>query len=297
MPFVLAGTCAFAALIVVAVSMRPWSSRSALDQFWSPVLDAPGSVLLSIGEPSVALNQNRDAGGSRASRTRTAAGSLDGAGNRDSAGDRDSAGSREADGSPAAASAEETISDHIRHVDHIVLPDATALVNISGFLGRAGKPYRLQGTSSTTLTDLRQGPAILISAFDNPWTLRLAEPLRFHFVRQPGSSICSIEDREDPSNNRWSLDFSAPYSKLTEDYAIVARFWDATTGQLLVIAAGISTHGTISAGEFLTDKRFLQEALDKVPGNLAHKNIEAVIITQVIDTKPGPPRIAALHVW
>jgi len=248
--------------------------------------------LLSIGEPSIGRVQNVEA--------RSAAGGGDKSGTTGSrqlllnqeAGKRTDTAGQEARGP-----AEETISEHIRLVDHIVLPDATALVNISGFLGRSGKPYHLQGTSSTTLTDLRQGPTILISAFDNPWTLRLTDPLRFHFVRRPGSSVCSIEDRENPSGTAWSIDFSTPYSKLAEDYGIVARFWDSTTGQLLVVAAGISTHGTISAGEFVTDNRFIQELLDQGPNGSIRKNIEAVIATQVIDGKSGPPRLAALHSW
>ena len=247
--------CGFAAVIILGIPTRTWSHKGGLDQFWGPVLEAPGPVLFSIGEPSIANDLDR----------------------------------------AAAASGQETVSEHIRHVDHIVLPDATALVSLSGFLGKAGKTYRLQGTNSTTLTDLRQGPTILISAFDNPWTLRLTEPLRFHFVRQTGSSVCSIEDRQDPGNNRWSVDFASPYAKLTEDYAIVGRYWDATTGQLMVVAAGISTHGTISAGEFLTEKRFLDEVLEQ--NRKAYGNIEVVIATSVIDGKSGPPRVEAVHFW
>src|SRR5499427_1021479 len=135
-PLLLVSAFGFAALILL-VSTRPWTHKGGLDQFWGPILEAPGPVLFSIGEPSIANDLDR----------------------------------------AAAASAQETVSEHIRHVDHIVLPDATALVSLSGFLGKAGKPYHLQGTNSTTLTDLRQGPTILISAFDNPWTLRLTEPL------------------------------------------------------------------------------------------------------------------------
>ena len=254
-PLLLILACGFAAVIILGIPTRTWSHKGGLDQFWGPVLEAPGPVLFSIGEPSIANDLDR----------------------------------------AAAASGQETVSEHIRHVDHIVLPDATALVSLSGFLGKAGKTYRLQGTNSTTLTDLRQGPTILISAFDNPWTLRLTEPLRFHFVRQTGSSVCSIEDRQDPGNNRWSVDFASPYAKLTEDYAIVGRYWDATTGQLMVVAAGISTHGTISAGEFLTEKRFLDDVPEQ--NRKAYGNIEVVIATSVIDGKSGPPRVEAVHFW
>jgi hypothetical protein len=255
-PLLLALACGLAALAILVISMKAWSAKDGLDQFWGPILEAPGPVLISIGQPSMGNDQDRT----------------------------------------ATTNSQETVSEHIHHVDHIVLPDATALVSLSGFLAKAGKPCSVQGSTSTTLTDLRQGSTILISAFDNPWTLRLTEPLRFHFVRQTGSSLRSIEDRQDPSN-RWSVDFGSPYAKLTEDYAIVGRYWDATTGQLMMVAAGIGTHGTITAGEFLTRKQFLDEVLRQIPKDSTHRNIEVVIATRVIDGKSGPPRIEAIHSW
>jgi hypothetical protein len=90
---------------------------------------------------------------------------------------------------------------------------------------------------------------------------------------------------------------SPPYSKLGEDYAIVARYLDQTTGQLVVVAAGIGGNGTISAGEFLTDRKFLAQLVEHAPKDWARKNVEAVIATQVIDGKSGPPRVVAVHFW
>jgi hypothetical protein len=253
----LALACALVAVSGLVIRSRPWSQRSALDQFWAPVLDSSGPVLFSIGEP-LGKDSDKSAG---------------------------------PDTNPP-----ETISEHIRRVDHIVLPDAAALLNLSRFLGREGRPYHLQGTTSTTLTDLRQGPSILISAFDNPWTLRVTDPLRFHFVHAYDSTVYSIEDREN-SAQQWSIDFGKPYSTLAEDYALVARFLDPTSGQLLVIAAGIGSNGTISAGEFLTEKKFLEQVSDQAPRDWRLKNMEAVIATQVIEGKSGPPRVAAVHFW
>jgi hypothetical protein len=310
-PVFLASGCALIALIAIVGSMKPWSPRTALDKFWSPILEAPGPVLLSIGEPSIARNRtrkspvDRETGGNRdASSGRGTNGNTDGRRDRGASVNSDAGGNRPSNvtqetagnGDPAGP-VEETISEHIRNVDHIVLPDATTLVNLSGFLGRAGKAYHLQGTSSTTLTDLRAGPAILISAFDNPWTLRLTDPLRFHFVHKEGSTIFSIQDRDNPEANQWSVDFATPYAKLTEDYAVAGRFMDATTGQVLVIAAGIGPNGTVSAGEFLSDKQFMEQIAGQASRDWSHKNMEAVIATQVIDGKSGPPRVAAVHFW
>jgi hypothetical protein len=42
------------------------------------------------------------------------------------------------------------------------------------------------------------------------------------------------------------VDLSQPHSKSTQDYAIVARFVDPATGQLVIIAASIEENGTIA---------------------------------------------------
>jgi hypothetical protein len=250
--------CVLAAVSIAAILTKPWSARTALEQFWEPILESSGPVLFTIGEPPQVGAKGGESGGN--------------------------------------SNLQETISEHIRRADHIVLPDANALLNLSRFIGRAGRAYHLQGTTAATLTDLRQGPAVLISGFDNQWTLRLTEPLRFHFVHEPGSSIFSIQDRDHP-DTQWSVDFGRPYSTLTEDYAVVARFPDATTGQMVVVAAGVGSNGTISAGEFLTDRTFLEQISAQAPRDWTRKNMEAVIATQVIDGKSGPPRLAAVHFW
>lgn len=201
------------------------------------------------------------------------------------------------DASTPAARVDESVDDFVRQTDHIALSDGTALADLAGFLGKRGKSYRLQGSGSTSLTDLRQGTSILIAGFDNSWTLRATDSLRFHFVRTGSNRrIFAIEDREKPSRN-WSIDYDMPYSRMTEDFAIVARFVNTATDQAEVIAAGIGENGTISAGEFITDARFLQQIADRAPRDWAHKNLEAVIATQVIDEKSGPPRLLAVYFW
>ena len=99
----------------------------------------------------------------------------------------------------------------------------------SGTTPPVGTVFSVGGAASVNLTDLRQGPTVLIAGLDNPWTMRLAEPLRFHFVHGQDPALYWIEDRKDPGNKQWFVDFSAPYSKLTQDYAIMAHFSDATT--------------------------------------------------------------------
>ena len=243
-----AGVAAAALLVGFGTFLFP--SRSAIGQFWAP-------VLVCIGQPAARPGA-------------------------------------EAPGPVNLATI--SVSEHIRTVDHVVLADAIALSRLTGYLGRNRRDFRIQGALSATFSDLRQGPTVLISGMDNPWTRRLTEGLRFHFVQGPGRGTW-IEDRKNPSRQDWLLNFSEPYAQVTQDYAIVGRFSDATTGQSVVVAAGIGENGTIAAGEFVTSPAFLEGFAKTAPAGWQRKNLEIVLTTEVIDGKTGPPRIIASHVW
>jgi hypothetical protein len=125
--------------------------------------------------------------------------------------------------------------------------------------------------------------------------MRLLDPLRFHFVWHDGRSC--IDDRQHPEQRDWYVDFREQYSKLTQDFAIVARFRDATTDETTLVAAGIGENGTIAAGEFVTSPTFLERLSTQLPAGWRKKNVEAVLATQVIDRTSCPPRLVAYHVW
>jgi hypothetical protein len=91
------------------------------------------------------------------------------------------------------------------------------------------------------------------------------------------------------------VDFSAPDTSLKKDYAIVGRFFDSTTGQTVVVVAGAGTNGTMSGGELVSNPKFLSQLTSKMPANM--RNVEAVIETQVIDGKSGPPAVIAVCTW
>ena len=180
----------------------------------------------------------------------------------------------------------------------IIIDDVSPLVSVAGMLRTYGKTYRVLGESTTSLTDLRRGPSVMIGAFDNSWTLRLTSPLRFHFVNDPGMTQFWIEDRANPRKREWVLNRSEQLQTgVYKDYAIVARLIDPNTDQYVVVAAGISRGGTVAAGEFLVDPKRMDEMLSLVPRDWKRKNLEIVLETQVIQGRSGPPRISAAHVW
>jgi hypothetical protein len=89
---------------------------------------------------------------------------------------------------------------------------------------------------------------------------------------------------------------SIPYSN-SDDYAIVARFRDTTTGGMVLILAGVGRNGTEAAAQFVTSPRYMQLLSERAGKDLANKNIEIVLKTTVIEGKTGAPSIQALHVW
>jgi hypothetical protein len=261
---------ALAAAFVVAATLG-WAALrkppSALEQFWRPILASSNPVLLCVGQPRI-LSGTPGA----------------------------QIGSTRAEKDPELPV---TVQDlHQFGNQHVALSDAITFSRLAALLQANGKAYRIRGRSNTTLADLRDGPVILIGAFNNDWTLRLTGAERFSFERDPKTpNISWIRDQQNPSNMDWRVDFSMPYLNLTADYAIISRVLDPTLDRMVVVAAGIAKFGTIAAGEFLTDPEHLQALLQQAPPNWDRKNFEAVIETKVINGNSGPPRLVATHFW
>lgn len=189
-----------------------------------------------------------------------------------------------------------------RHLDEkrngVIVDDLQPLVSLSGLLDMRHQHYNLIGENAATLTDLRNGPAIFIGAFDNAWTLRLTRGLRFRFGNDAGMTHFWIEDTQSPAHTHWSIDRTVQQSTNNyRDYAIVARFRDANTGKLAVIAAGIARGGTVAAGEFLTQPGDMDSIRGQAPKSWAGENMEFVISTEIIDGRSSPPRIEATYFW
>ena len=180
----------------------------------------------------------------------------------------------------------------------VILDDLQPLVSLSGLIETRHQRYDLKGEDSTTLTDLRQGPAIFLGAFDNAWTLRLTRGLRFRFGNDPQMTHFWIEDAQSPAHTRWGIDRNVQEATNNyRDYALVARFRDANTGRLAVVAAGIARGGTIAAGEFLTQPANMAAIIAQAPKNWEGKNMEFVLSTEIIDGRSSPPKVEATYFW
>jgi hypothetical protein len=154
------------------------------------------------------------------------------------------------------------------------------------------------GDSTATLTDLRRGPAIFVGAFDNAWTLRMTRGLRYRFGNDADMDHFWIEDTQSPTHARWSIDrgqLQATHNY--RDYAIVARFLDANTGKLAIVAGGIARGGTVAASEFLTIPGNMELIEARAPKNWDGQNMEFVLSTEIIDGRSSPPKVEAAYFW
>ncbi len=187
-----------------------------------------------------------------------------------------------------------TLKDNLTAV---VIDDLGTIIKIANVVETSGKPYSIRGENTTSLSDLRNGPSVIIGAFDNAWTLRMLRPLRYHFANNPDMTMFSIVDSSQQDQARWVVDRRQQIATNNyRDFAIVARFTDDTTGEPTLVAAGIGRGGTIAAGEFLTDSDLLKAVRNERP-SAKTKNVEVVLSTQIIDGEPGTPKIEAVYFW
>ncbi len=253
------------ALVILAVWLKPWTPHPALDRLWSPVLDSPNPVLLCVGQ--------RPFAGFSATEPQSSSAPVQ-----------------------YAAGPQTTLFQlYYLGSQNVALPDVLTLGRLTGFLQAKGKDYRIRGESSTTFEDLRNGPVVLIGAFNNDWSMRLMGPRRFSFERD-GDTFW-IKDVQNPSDKTHAVNYAKPYLKLTEDFALVSRVLDPVTERMVVLAGGLTGYGTLAAGEFLSNPAYLETIAASAPGNWAHKNAEVLISTKVIDGKSGPPKIVIAHFW
>jgi hypothetical protein len=203
-------------------------------------------------------------------------------------------------GSPRTPDGTTVPLDSHSHV-HLSFNDALALANITGLMEIHQQAYRVQTASTTSLDDLRKRPVVLISAFLNPWSARILNPLRFSLLRQQiapdGSTMLgSIIDHRDPKLT-WNFDFTKPITVNSKDYAIVARLHSDLTEAPITVIAGLGAAATESAGEFASSPDYLRQISEVAPGNWRDKNLELVLEVPMVDGKSGHAQIIASEFW
>jgi hypothetical protein len=171
--------------------------------------------------------------------------------------------------------------------------DVYTAIRLSGLFGQIGKKNQVRIGGDYSFEDLRSSPAVVIGAFNNRWTMQMTSNLHFVFADEGDRSI--IREVGESGRKWYSKTDSA--GKATEDYAVVTRLLNSTTGQFVVIVAGIKSYGTQAAGEFVSRPEYLQAALQTASPGWEERNVQIILQTSVTDGLPGPPQVAAIYFW
>jgi hypothetical protein len=177
---------------------------------------------------------------------------------------------------------------------HVSVSSAIAISRLMGVLQKHNKNYIIKEAPATSLADLRERSVIFIGGLNNAWTLRLTDKLRYQFVPGPQSRI---RDTKNPQNTAWSVDFSKPYTSVSVDYGIVARYHDTYTNGNVLILAGLGPYGTEAVSELASSPQYLNQIEKQVSNGLNEANLEVVVKTEVINGEAGPPQVVAAYAF
>jgi hypothetical protein len=239
-----------------------WPRTTALDRFWGPALKGSGPVLIYCGQP-VAYFLAR--------------------------GVHERYGPAGRDGLVLPPDATIKGSEIYPVAGQFVgIGNAHTASMVSVLLAKRSKTVEIRYADDLSFGDLRSGPAVLIGAFSNLYTLEMQDKLRFVFEQDGGRR--RIRDRTD--GKTWQLANLAPDGKTPEDYAVVSRIFDSGTGQFLITAAGITQYGTRAAGEFLTSA-----AVDRLGAADWSKNLQVLLRTTIYRGSPAAPEIVLTQAW
>jgi hypothetical protein len=236
---------------------RKAAVENALTRFWAPITTPSAPVLLCIGDPSSV--------------------------------------SRDADPNEGSEKPEDLTIDKFLRANSVRYTDSVTLALLTGELRARGRSFRIRRPEATEFKDLRDGPVVLIGGFNNPWTLKLSEGLRFTLAADGKGSY--VRDRDRPESRDWQPDVPGRLIRnMRQTYGLITRVKDPSTGQAVLAVSGLAL-GTRAAGECLTDAACLQDAEQMAGGAFDGRNAQIVVSTAVIREDSGAPRVVAVHAW
>jgi len=167
------------------------------------------------------------------------------------------------------------------------------VADMTRYFTEHGGLSRVQGQSKTTFDDIKGGPVVLLGAYNNYWTLKMTQPLRFHFANSSDMTKFWIEDRESPESRDWSTDANV---KVRKDFALLARFVPPSTGQPTFVIAGLRPPSMTEGVKLLLSPELWGKSAQSAVAKPV-TNLEVVIETDVVDGVAGKSSVIAVHTW
>ena len=228
-----------------------------LDRFWAPVVESPGAAQICIGQTGMYY-------------------------------------------APGVFSAKEQPRlDALEPMrDRFVyMGDAICMTRLSGYLYSKGKECRYRGAMTTPYSELRGYPVVLIGIFNNQWTLRLTEKLRYQLGRNAANTVIQVRDSQGPLEFPYSLAVKDTLWNTDADFSVITRVFDPRTERWVIAGGGVTQYGTMAVGDFLSKPEYFRQAVSKAPADWARKNMQIVLETKIEGGTPGPPKVLATHFW
>ena len=177
--------------------------------------------------------------------------------------------------------------------------DMVAANEVSAMLARKSRTVRLRMANNIEFADLRKAQTLLIGAVTNRWTMEFQQAWRYRFSWTPGTRTVITDSQVKPGAappGDWSVPARDDGSAQV-DYVLVCRVHSASTGGLVMVAAGLKQFGTEAAGRLLTDPEQLGAILRKLPQGWDQKSVQLVLHVRVIGNTPAQPEVVASYVW
>jgi hypothetical protein len=261
------------ALLAAAGVFALWQTRreSGLDALWKPVLRSDQAPILCVG-PSGHVWLLADRLSAQLGRMLT----------------------QEAQPAHVDISPNEAVAAGNDYFSRGSVKSAMAL---STYLSAHGSRAQVRLSAPLTIEDFRTHTILAVGAFSNPLALQRNSEMRFRFDRgtTDGEPWLGISDSRNP-NNRWRV-HESPFGSLAIDYALITRMFDPVSKTVFLSLAGLNQFGTEAAAEFITDPRYWKDVARRAPSGWESKNLQVVIATPVVESRPTPPRLVELYVW
>ena len=183
---------------------------------------------------------------------------------------------------------------------YVAFGDMVAANQIAAMLARRSKGVRIRFANAISFADLRQTPVLLIGAITNHWTMEFQPGWRFQFTFQEGERAVLVDTGDKPANGAAHRHWTVPATNddsASDDYVLICRLKNPTTGGFVLVVAGVKQFGTEAAGRVVSDGSQLALLVRDLPAGWESKNLQVVLHVRVIGNTPAQPEVAASYVW
>lgn len=179
--------------------------------------------------------------------------------------------------------------------DRVGIGPTAALRRAADFLTEHHYPYHLRFGTDLTFAQLREQPSLLLGGFSSIWTQLMTANLRFSFSWNNDINQQSIVDSK--TKQVWHAENRTSEGYADSDYGILCRLFDKKSGQIALIAAGITTFATEGAASVFFDSDLFNQLIKPAPKDWESRNFEAVVRVSIIGTTPSAPQLVAANFW